>query len=110
MLWVVLVTIVVTILRFTITPTTAVVCFRLVLFCGSIVLMQLHGRLLVLVTVSAVVTILGLPLIIAITAMVILKSVGGVLYLTFIPSFWLDDVSMMSPALLNDVDRHHINH
>ncbi len=38
-LYVVLVTMVVTILRFTITPTTAVVCFRWVLFCGSIVLM-----------------------------------------------------------------------
>ncbi len=34
MLWVVLVTTVVTILRFTITPTTAAVCFRWVLYCG----------------------------------------------------------------------------
>jgi hypothetical protein len=56
MLWVVLVTMVVTILRFTITPTTAVVCFRWVLFCGrhAIVL------LIVPVTASAVVPILGL--------------------------------------------------
>jgi hypothetical protein len=49
---------------------------------------------------------MGLPLITAITAMVLLSSgflVGGLLYLTCIPSFWLDDVSMMSPALLNDV-------
>jgi hypothetical protein len=37
MLCVVLVTTVVTILRFTITPTTAVVCFRWVLSCGRIV-------------------------------------------------------------------------
>jgi hypothetical protein len=34
MLWVLLVNTVVTILRFTITPTTAAVCFRWVLFCG----------------------------------------------------------------------------
>jgi hypothetical protein len=34
MLWVVSVTTVVTILRFTIAPTTAVVCFRWVLLCG----------------------------------------------------------------------------
>jgi hypothetical protein len=38
MLWVVLVTTVVTILRPTITPTTAVVCFRWVPSCGHIVL------------------------------------------------------------------------
>jgi hypothetical protein len=37
MLWVVLVTTVVTILRFTVTPTMAVVCFRWVLSCGCIV-------------------------------------------------------------------------
>ncbi len=37
MLWVVRVTTVVTILRFTITPTTAVACFKWVLFCGRIV-------------------------------------------------------------------------
>jgi len=37
MLQVVLVTMVATIIRFTITPTTAVVCFRWVLSCGSIV-------------------------------------------------------------------------
>jgi hypothetical protein len=37
MLWVVLVTTVVIILRFTITPTTAVVCFRWVPSCVSIV-------------------------------------------------------------------------
>jgi hypothetical protein len=40
MLWVVLVTVVVTTLRFTITPTTAVVCFRWVLSCGCIVHMS----------------------------------------------------------------------
>jgi hypothetical protein len=28
--------------------------------------------------------------------------VGGVLYVTRIPLFWLDDISMTSPALLND--------
>jgi hypothetical protein len=33
--WVVLITMVVTILRFTTTATTEVVCFRLVLFCGG---------------------------------------------------------------------------
>jgi hypothetical protein len=43
MLWVVLVTMVVTILRFTITPTTAVVCFRWVLFCGRIVRTLFHS-------------------------------------------------------------------
>ncbi len=37
MLWVVLVTTVVTILRFTITPTTALVCFRWVLSCGCVI-------------------------------------------------------------------------
>jgi hypothetical protein len=37
MLWVVLVTTVVTILRFTITLTSAAVCFRWVLSCGHIV-------------------------------------------------------------------------
>jgi hypothetical protein len=43
MLWVVLATMVVTILRFTITPTTAVVCFRWVLFCGCIVHTSFHS-------------------------------------------------------------------
>jgi hypothetical protein len=43
MLWVVLVTIVVTIIRFTITPTTAVVCFRWVLSCGRIVCTSFYG-------------------------------------------------------------------
>jgi hypothetical protein len=60
MLWVVLVTTVVTILRFTITPTTAVVCFRWVLFCGHIVPTYFHGLLIVPVTAFAVVPILGL--------------------------------------------------
>jgi hypothetical protein len=41
--WVVLVTTIVTILRFTITPTTAVVCFRWVLFCGHIVHTPFHS-------------------------------------------------------------------
>ena len=63
MLWVVLVTNVVTILRFTITPTTAVVCFRWVLFCCRIVHMSFYSFAnSVLVTVSAVVPILGLTL------------------------------------------------
>jgi hypothetical protein len=55
MLWVVLVTTVVTILRFTITPTTAAVCFRWVLSCGH------HSTVLqiVPVTASAVAPILG---------------------------------------------------
>ncbi len=43
MLWVVLVTMVVTIHRFTITPTTAVVCFRWVLSCGRIVHTLFHS-------------------------------------------------------------------
>jgi hypothetical protein len=43
MLWVVLVTTVVTILRFTSTPTTAVVCFRWVLSCGCIVHTSFHN-------------------------------------------------------------------
>jgi hypothetical protein len=42
MLWVLLVTTVVTILGFTITPTTAVVCFRCV-FCGRIVHTSFHS-------------------------------------------------------------------
>jgi hypothetical protein len=56
MLWVVLVTTVVTILRFTITPTSAVVCFRGVLSCGCYATVLL----IVLVTASAVVPILRL--------------------------------------------------
>ncbi len=58
MLWVVLVTMVITILRFTITPTTVVVCFRWVLFCSRIVR---HSTVLLIVpvTASAVVPILG---------------------------------------------------
>jgi hypothetical protein len=59
MLQVVLVTMVVTTLRFTVTPTTAVVCCRWVLLCGSIVLMYSTVLLIVLDTASAVVTILG---------------------------------------------------
>ncbi len=43
MLWVVLVTMVVTILRFTITPTTAVVCFRWVLSYGRIAHTSFHS-------------------------------------------------------------------
>jgi hypothetical protein len=43
MLCVELVTTVVIILRFTITPTTAVVCFRWVLSCGCIVHMSFHS-------------------------------------------------------------------
>jgi hypothetical protein len=43
MLWVVLVTTVVTIHKFTITPTTAVVCFRWVLSCGHIVHTLFHS-------------------------------------------------------------------
>jgi hypothetical protein len=56
MLWVVLVTMVVTILRFAITPTTAAVCFGWVLFCGHYATVLL----IVLVTASAVVPILRL--------------------------------------------------
>jgi hypothetical protein len=66
MLWVVLVTMVVTILRFTITPTTAAVCIWWVLYCGCYTTVLLK----VLVTASAVVLILRLPLVIAINAMV----------------------------------------
>jgi hypothetical protein len=43
MLCVVLVTMVVTTLRFTITPTTAVVCIRWVLLCGRIVHTSFHS-------------------------------------------------------------------
>jgi hypothetical protein len=45
MLWVVLVitVVIVTILRFTITLTTAVVCFRWVLFCGRILHTSFHS-------------------------------------------------------------------
>jgi hypothetical protein len=43
MLWVVLVTTVVTIHRFTITPTTAVVYFRWVISCGPIVHTLFHS-------------------------------------------------------------------
>ncbi len=56
---------------------------------------------------------LGLPLITAINAIVLSHSeslVGGVLYLTCIPLFWLDAISKRSQALLNDVDRHHFDH
>jgi hypothetical protein len=56
MLWVVLVTMVVTILRFTIIPTSAVVCSRWVLSCGHYVTVLL----IVLVTASAVVPFLRL--------------------------------------------------
>jgi hypothetical protein len=43
MLCVVLVTMVVTILRSTITPTIAVACFRWILFCSRIVHMSFHS-------------------------------------------------------------------
>jgi hypothetical protein len=43
MLWVVLVTMLVTTLRFTITPTPAVVCFRWVLFFGRTVHKSFHS-------------------------------------------------------------------
>jgi hypothetical protein len=43
MLWVVLVTTVVAILRFTFTPTTGLVCFRWVLFYGRIVHTSFHS-------------------------------------------------------------------
>ena len=55
-LWVVLVTTVVTIIRFTITPATAAVCFWWVLYCGCYATVLLK----VLVTASAVVPILRL--------------------------------------------------
>jgi hypothetical protein len=56
MLWVVLFIMVVTISRFTITPTTAAVCFWWVLFCGC------YATVLLIVpdTASAVVPILRL--------------------------------------------------
>jgi hypothetical protein len=60
MLWVVLATTVVTILRFTITPTTAIVCFSWVLSYGYIVHMEFHRLLIVPVTASTVVPILEL--------------------------------------------------
>ncbi len=62
MLWVVLVTMVVTIHRFTITPTTAVVCFRWVLSCPVVVLYIRYSIVLLIVpvTASTVVPILGL--------------------------------------------------
>jgi hypothetical protein len=56
--------------------------------------------------------LLGLPLITAINDKVLPYSrslVGVVLYLTCLPLFWLDDVSMMSPALPNDVDKRHLD-
>ena len=56
MLWVVLVTTVVTIHRFTITPTTAAVCYRWVLYGGSYATVLLK----VLATASAVVPIFRL--------------------------------------------------
>jgi hypothetical protein len=61
MLWVVLVTMVVTILRLTITPTTAVVCFRCEFY--SVVILYIPNStvlLIVPVTASAVVSIIGL--------------------------------------------------
>jgi hypothetical protein len=58
MLWVVLVSTVVTILRFTITPTTTAVCIWWVLSCGCYATVLL----IVPVTVSAVVPILRLTL------------------------------------------------
>jgi hypothetical protein len=60
MLWVVLVTTVVTILRFTITSTTAVVCFRWVLLCGRMDICHSTVFLIVPVAASVVVPILGL--------------------------------------------------
>jgi hypothetical protein len=59
MLWVVLVTTVVTILRFTITPTTTGVCFRWVY--SVVVLYIRHSMVLLIVPVTAsmVVPILG---------------------------------------------------
>ncbi len=56
MRWVVLVTMEVIILRFTITPTTAAVCFRWALFCGRYATVLL----IVLVTASVVLPILRL--------------------------------------------------
>jgi hypothetical protein len=60
MLWVVLVTTVVTILWFTFTPTTAVVCCRWVPLRGPIVHTSFHSLLIVPVTASVAVPILGL--------------------------------------------------
>jgi hypothetical protein len=58
MLWVVFVTMVVTILRFTVTLTTAVVCFRWVLLCGRMDIRHSTVLLVVPVTVSTVVPVL----------------------------------------------------
>jgi hypothetical protein len=65
MLWVVLVTTVVAIPRFSITPTTAVVCLRWVLFCGH----HTTVLLIVLLLRPRWYPSLGQPLIIAINAM-----------------------------------------
>jgi hypothetical protein len=71
MLWVVLVTMVVTILRFTSTPTTAVVCFRWVLSCGLIVHTSFHSFAnSACYCVRGGTQPLGKPLIIAVNAMV----------------------------------------
>jgi hypothetical protein len=55
MLWVVLATMLVTILRFTLTPTTAVVCFRWVL--PVVVLYIHHSTVLLIVPVTASVVV-----------------------------------------------------
>jgi hypothetical protein len=104
---------VVTIFRFTLTPTTTVVCFRWVMISGSIVLyMLLHDLHSACYCGGSGNHPLGLPLITAIDAMALFYSgslVGGVLYSTCIPTFWFDDVTMTSPALLNDVDKRHFD-
>ena len=70
MLWVVLVTMVVIIFRFTLTPTTAVVCFRMVIISGSIVLyIILHGLHSACYCGGGGIHPLGLPLITVINAM-----------------------------------------
>jgi hypothetical protein len=88
MLKVVLVTTVVTILRFTLTPTTTVVCFRWVMISGSTLLyMILHDFHSACYCGGGGDHLLGLPLLTAINAMVLSRFlVGGVLYLTYIPS------------------------
>ncbi len=86
MLWVVLVTTIATILRFTITPTTAAVCFWWVIYCGCYATVLLK----VLVTVSAVVPILRLTPHHSFYAMVWLFNrslLGGFWYITHIPLF-----------------------
>ncbi len=79
---------VVTLFRFTLTPTTTVVCFRWVSISGSIVFyMILHVLHSACYWGGGGYHLFGLPIITAMNSMVLsIFSVGGVLYLTCIPS------------------------